>query len=83
MRPTHTRCITSTRAAWSASTRWACDGRWTLLRDKPDFSPLNFTQRFHGTFSADGNTIDGRWDTSGDGGETWELNFNVVYTCLT
>jgi len=59
------------------------DGRWTLLRDKPDFSPLNFTQRFHGTFSADGNTIDGRWEASQDGGETWELDFGLTYTRVT
>ena len=24
------------------------DGTWTLLRDKPDFSPLHFSQRYVG-----------------------------------
>jgi hypothetical protein len=36
------------------------DGVWTLLRDAPDFSPLDFWQRFTGEFSADGGTISGR-----------------------
>jgi hypothetical protein len=33
------------------------DGAWKLLRDTADFSPLNFAQRFVGTFSNDGKTI--------------------------
>ena len=32
---------------------------WTLLRTEPDFSPLDFSQRFVGTISADGNRIEG------------------------
>lgn len=40
------------------------EGGWTLLRDAPDFSPLDFQQRFRGTFSAVGDTIDGWWETS-------------------
>lgn len=56
------------------------DGVWTLLRDEPDFTPLTFTQRFEGTFSADGDTIDGRWETSHDDGEHWELDFRLTYT---
>jgi hypothetical protein len=28
------------------------DGVWKLWRDPPDFSPLDFAQRFTGTFSA-------------------------------
>ncbi len=47
------------------------DGVWTLLRNSPDFSPLNFWQRFTGTFGADGDTIDGRWEISHDEGSTW------------
>jgi hypothetical protein len=36
------------------------DGRtWTLERTKPDFSPLDFHQRFVGSISDDGATIDG------------------------
>jgi hypothetical protein len=59
------------------------DGVWTLLRDRPDFSPLDFAQRFQGTFSPDGNTIDGRWETSPDGGATWDLDFGLRYTRVT
>src|SRR4051812_25323877 len=35
---------------------------WTLTRSKPDFSPLDFHQRYIGQFSADGTTIDGAWE---------------------
>src|ERR1700722_13518418 len=35
------------------------EGVWGLRRDKPDFSPLDFCQRFGAQFSADGNTIRG------------------------
>ncbi len=55
------------------------DGRdWTLERHAPDFSPLDFHQRWLGTFSADGNTIEGRWETSPDGRD-WELDFELTY----
>ncbi len=37
---------------------------WTLERTKPDFSPLDFHQRFVGSISDDGTTIDGEWRTS-------------------
>jgi hypothetical protein len=50
---------------------------WTLLRDKPDFTSLDFSQRFTGMFT-DGHTIEGRWETSKDG-STWELDFDLVY----
>jgi hypothetical protein len=56
------------------------DGVWTLLRTQPDSTPLDFAQRFVGTFSADGNTIEGRWETSRDGGAHWELDFPLTYT---
>jgi hypothetical protein len=55
------------------------DGEWTLTRTTPDFSPLDFAQRFVGTFSADGDTIEGHWDQSQDGGATWELDFALTY----
>jgi hypothetical protein len=55
------------------------DGVWKLLRDSPDFSPLNFSQCFTGTFGDDGNTIDGRWETSSDG-SSWEHDFDLTYT---
>jgi hypothetical protein len=54
------------------------DGVWTLLRTEPDASPLDFAQRFVGTFSADGDTIEGRWETSPDGRE-WQLDFRMTY----
>ena len=38
------------------------DGRtWTLERTKPDFSPLEFCQRFIGSVSDDPAIIDGEW----------------------
>jgi hypothetical protein len=55
------------------------DGVWTLLRDKADFTPLAFAQRFHGEFSDDRDTIDGRWEISHDGGATWELDFGITF----
>src|SRR5947207_4803278 len=33
------------------------DGIWKLSRQAPDFSPLDFSQRFTGTFGDDGRTI--------------------------
>jgi hypothetical protein len=50
------------------------DGTWTLFRDGPDF-----WQRFTGTFSEDGTTISGAWETSPDG-SAWEHDFDLVYT---
>jgi hypothetical protein len=55
------------------------DGVWTLRRDSPDFSELGFWQRYEGTFSADGNTIDGAWHMSDDEGATWQRDFDIVY----
>ncbi len=54
------------------------DGVWTLLRDSPDFSPLDFWQRFTGEFSADGGTISCRWETSRNG-SSWEHDFDLTY----
>ena len=55
------------------------DGVWTLLRDSADFTPLDFAQRYTGTFAADGRRIDGRWESAQDG-TTWELDFHLNYT---
>jgi len=55
------------------------DGVWTLSRTSPDFSPLNFSQRFTGTFGDDRKTIRGRWETSDDG-SSWEHDFDLTYT---
>jgi hypothetical protein len=55
------------------------DGReWTLLRRAPDFSPLDFHQRYVGTFSDDGDTIDGQWEASDDG-TGWRKDFRLTY----
>jgi hypothetical protein len=54
------------------------DGVWKLWRDQPDFSPLDFAQRFSGTLSADGETIEGRWEICHDG-KTWERDFDLTY----
>lgn len=50
------------------------DGVWTQRREAPGFN-----QRFTGSFSDDGTTITARWETSTDG-ETWEPDFDMVYT---
>lgn len=55
------------------------DAVWTLWRDGPDFSPLDFSQRFTGTFSDDGQTIAGAWEICHDG-KTWEHDFDLTYT---
>jgi hypothetical protein len=57
----------------------AFDGRrWTLERHEPDFSALDFHQRWIGAYSNDGDTIEGRWETSPDG-SAWELDFELAY----
>lgn len=56
-------------------------GAWKLWRDEPDFSPLDFSQRYTGTFSDDGKTIAGRWEICHDG-TTWEKDFDLTYTKL-
>jgi hypothetical protein len=58
------------------------DGVWKLWRDEPDFTPLNFSQRFTGTLSDDGTTIAGAWEICHDG-ETWEHDFGLTYTKRT
>ncbi len=53
-------------------------GRWTLERTAPDFTPLDFHQRWEATVSGDGATIEGRWESSPDG-ESWQLDFELAY----
>ena len=53
------------------------DGIWTLVRSSPDFTPLDFSQRFTGRFSSDGDTISGTWET-GDG-SNWKKDFDLTY----
>lgn len=55
------------------------DGVWELLRDSPDLSPLDFSQRFTSTSSEDGNTIRGCWESSSDG-SNWTHDFELTYT---
>jgi hypothetical protein len=55
------------------------DGIWKLWRDSPDFSPLNFSQRFTGILSDDGKTISGAWEICHDAG-AWEHDFDLTYT---
>lgn len=50
------------------------DGLWKLWRTTPDFS-----QRFEGRLSEDGQTITARWEKSSDGA-TWEHDFDLTYT---
>jgi len=55
------------------------DRVWTLTRESPDFSPLDFAQRFTGTFSADGTTIGGAWEKRPDGNHDWQHDFALIY----
>jgi hypothetical protein len=54
------------------------DGVWTLTRESPDFTPLDFRQRFIAAFSDDGNTISGAWEKSLSGAG-WEHDFALAY----
>ncbi|HWC45046.1 MAG TPA: hypothetical protein VG868_02935 [Casimicrobiaceae bacterium] len=55
------------------------DGRtWTLTRERPDFTPLDFKQRYIGTFDDDGRTIRGAWESCYDG-STWQKDFDLDY----
>jgi hypothetical protein len=47
---------------------------WTLWRHTAEFS-----QRFEAAISADRTAMEGRWEKSFDGGQTWEHDFNVNY----
>jgi hypothetical protein len=54
------------------------DGVWKLWRDAPDFSPLEFGQRFTGTIRRDGRVIEGAWEISHDG-KSWQHDFDLTY----
>jgi hypothetical protein len=41
-------------------------------------SAIDFSQRYVGTFSDDGRTIEGTWEISHDG-TTWEKDFDLTY----
>ena len=52
---------------------------WTLERTAPDFTPLDFSQRFTATFEDAGRTIRGAWEICHDS-TSWEKDFDLVYT---
>jgi hypothetical protein len=56
-------------------------GRWELLRVKPDFTSLDFSQRYVGQFSDDGGRIEGGWESSRDG-HNWDVDFQLNYVRL-
>ena len=58
------------------------NGVWKLWRDTADFSPLDFEQRFAGTMSSDGRSIEGRFEIRQDG-TTWEHDMQVTYRRAT
>jgi hypothetical protein len=56
------------------------DGRvWKLWRMTPDFSPLDFWQRYEGTFGDGDDVIGGGWEISHDEGSSWEVDFDITY----
>lgn len=58
------------------------DRVWTLRRESPDFAPLDFHQRFTGTISEDGDTVNGVWELRCDGAD-WEHDFTLDYRRVT
>ncbi len=54
---------------------------WTLQRTRPDFSPLEFSQRWEATLSSDNEMIEGRWLHRSDNGQ-WSHDFELTYTKL-
>ena len=54
------------------------DGVWTFVRNKPDYSALDFHQRLTWTLSEDGQTISALGEMSQDG-VTWEEDIHVTY----
>jgi hypothetical protein len=54
------------------------NGVWKLWRDSADFSPLDFSQRYTGTFSDDGTSIAGAWEINH--GDAWEHDFDLTYS---
>ena len=54
------------------------EGDWKLWRTEPDFSPLDFHQRFSGKVNASGSLIESSWEQSADGVH-WELDFGLNY----
>lgn len=55
------------------------DGMWQLLRETPDFSPLDFRQRYTGQVGDDGDTIHGVWEKWTHESAGWERDFPLSY----
>jgi hypothetical protein len=55
------------------------DGHWEMTRTRPDFSPLDFSQRFTAKVSED--LIEGTWEITGDDGK-WTKDFDLNYRRL-
>ncbi|WP_434401789.1 hypothetical protein M1Q06_04060 [Planococcus sp. 11815] len=53
-------------------------GVWKLWRNEPDFSPLDFYQRFSGIVNETGNLIESSWEQSADGIH-WEHDFKLIF----
>lgn len=51
---------------------------WKLWRTEPDFSPLDFHQRFSGKVDETGNLIESSWEQSADCVQ-WEHDFGLNY----
>jgi len=56
-------------------------GVWKMERKKPDFSPFEFSQRYVGRFTGDGQRIEGTWEIANDH-LTWAKDFDLIYTRL-
>ncbi len=54
------------------------DDVWKLLRNTPDFSLLDFYQRFTRKINETRDAIDSYWEKSDDG-LNWEHDFNLIY----
>ena len=54
------------------------DGVWTLSRITADVTPLDFKQRWRGTFREDGRVIEGAWEICHDD-QTWQKDFDLRY----
>jgi hypothetical protein len=53
-------------------------GVLTLERTKPDFSDLDFAQRYVGKLNEDGSLIEGTWEIAHDK-TTFEKDFDLIY----
>jgi len=51
---------------------------WTFVREKPDFSPLDFRQRISWTLSEDARTITALGEIGRDG-EKWQDDIHITY----